>query len=64
MWLKQGIICNNLAKVVVKSKEEIQKRNLKFQQNPWKLSLKEFIFSKENGSTHIYFSRNLLNGWF
>ena len=29
VWLKQGSICNNLANIVVKSKEEIKKRDLK-----------------------------------
>ena len=29
MWLKQGIICNNLANIVVKSKEEIKKKKPK-----------------------------------
>ena len=31
--IKQGIIYDNLANVVAKSKEEIKKRNLKLQQN-------------------------------
>ena len=50
MWLKQGIICKNLANVVVKSKEETKKKKkFKTLQNSWKLSLKEFTFSKVTG---------------
>ena len=38
-----------MANVVAKSKEEIKKRNLKIKLNSWKLSLKEFTFSKATG---------------